>query len=118
MYDRGEQVFGVAHSTDATVTEIVLYKMADDTQRVIQSDETLKISDVMLVSAVGGDCAIQFGNAAISAPKTVVRGTFDTNGGIGTDFDVARQGMAGEKPYLRGSAGVNDAVIHGVITKG
>lgn len=121
MNDRGEQVMGVAlfdGDGHAGIT-MTLYKAGETAERVLAATEFLYITDIDLVTEVGGDIYVDCdsaGNGAHSLFDIIVAGTFDAKGGLSRRYATPHQCPRGKKPVLFGiSTGLDSLVIHGFI---
>lgn len=118
--DLGEYVHGEFHAAASTGGEITLYDV-DGNVRVLQSDERLVVTDVLVATDTAGDLAVYFDNDAgstLGAGEAIVRLPAAVNGGVNANFSgVPRWGARGAKPRVVGPSGTLDVVLTGFITK-
>lgn len=121
MNDRGEQVMGVAlldGNGSAGVT-MTLYRAGETTERTLAATEHLYITDVDVVTEVGGDIYVDCDSDADGDHDLfdiLVAGTFDAKGGLSRRYVTPHQCPKGKKPKLFGIAtGLDTCVIHGFI---
>jgi hypothetical protein len=122
MQSRGEEVHGEVHSSDASSgVEIVIYDQGGGVARALEAAERLVITDALIVSENGGDCAMFLDaddDNALDAGETVIRGTVTDGGGIGFPFvGTHRMGQPGAKPHYYAPSGESDAIFTGYIIK-
>lgn len=120
MSSHADEVHGEIHSTDASGgVEIPIYEAGKVSARTLQADETLVITDIQVISVVGGDIYVfldEDDDNALDTGETVVRGTVAANGGVVMNFGATpRFGAPGAKPHVIAPAGVVDVVFTGYI---
>lgn len=118
---RGTEVHGEVNTDDASSgVEISLYDWNGGAV-TLGSTERLVVTDITLVSAVGGDCSVFLdadNDNALDAGETVLRGTVNAGGGISASFVCTpRAGQPGAKPHVLAPAGDVDVVLTGYILK-
>ena len=113
---QGQPVQGELHSTNASAgVEVTLYEIGSDDARTLDSDETIVIDRLELVSAATGDLHLFTGaDATPGAGETVARGTVAANGGIVMEH-VGHRGQPGHKAWFIAPNGVSDCVFYGSI---
>lgn len=115
----GDEVHGHLHSADASSgLEVTIYKSGTKETRTIQPNEFLHITEFKIVTAAGGDTHFWIGTGTTpAAGETVVRGTFNSNGGIASQYTgTPFCGAKGSKPYASAPAGVLDVTFTGRVT--
>lgn len=116
MYNLGEPIRGILHSTDASSgVEVPLFREGSTTALTLASNEYVEVTSVELITVAGGDCYVLIGDdATLGTGETVTRGTFAANGGVRAD-NTMHAGGAGQKVWVVAPAGVVDVRLNGRI---
>lgn len=105
----------VIHSTDAHLgVEIPVYQKGNADAFGKDNNEYFIVTEVTLVTAAGGDCAVYFGaDNTLADARVITRGTFAVNGGITEKVIDNDQGKITEKLWVKAPAGVVDVIVRG-----
>lgn len=115
----GRPFIGHLHSADASAgVAIPIREQGNETDYTLLDNEYLEITDVIFVSAPGGDCFVHTGTAADATPddhKTVLRATVGTNGGAARGADFKFVAIPGDTLFMVAPGGVVDVHVKGHI---
>ena len=114
MSERGDPVHGEVVSADASAgVAAILYTSGTNTVRALTATEFLEITDVHLVSTVGGTYAFVADTDA--AGRRIVKGEADALGGIVTNLSSPFVCPKGVTPKLIAAAGAVALTFEGFI---
>lgn len=113
---RGIEVHGEVSSADASAgVALTLYESGSTTARTLKATETLVLTDVLLVSATGGDVKLVADTDA--AGRRIVKGTVAANGGISMSLYTPHYCPVGVVPKVIAPAGQVDCCVQGFIVQ-
>lgn len=106
------------HSTDASSgVAVPIYRNGEDSVYTLADNEYLEVHSINLITAAGGDCYVNIGDAsAVDAGEIVVRGTYAVNGGVAqTPITPPVVGQKGHTLWVHAPVGVVDVTVNGTI---
>ena len=114
----GRPFQGTLNTADASSgVAVPIFEIGSKTAYTLADDEFLEVHAISIVTASGGDSYVLIGtDATLGTGETVVRGDFDTNGGIVRD-DVCIVGDKADTLWAVAPAGNLNVQVNGTIRK-